>query len=43
MPPDEFPLIDGLKLYAEKAKNHSPITQNPDSLPLARMSFTPKA
>ena len=38
---NRFSLRDGLKLYADKIGNHSPnpITQHPDSLPLAQMRF----
>lgn len=39
--PDQFPLRDGLKLYADKIGGHSPnpIIGHPDSLPLAKMRF----
>lgn len=39
--PDQFPLVDALKLYADKIDDHStnPITTHPDSLPLAKMRF----
>lgn len=39
--PNRFSLRDGLKLYADKIKKHSPnpIAKHPDSLPLAQMRF----
>ncbi|HHX2509675.1 TPA: hypothetical protein ACU8BF_000615 [Neisseria subflava] len=39
--PNRFSLRDGLKLYADEIKKHSPnpIAKHPDSLPLAQMRF----
>lgn len=39
--PNQFSLRDGLKLYADEIKKHSPnpIAKHPDSLPLAHMRF----
>ena len=39
--PNRFSLRDGLKLYADEIKKHSPnpIAKHPDSLPLAHMRF----
>lgn len=39
--PNRFSLRDGLKLYADEIKKHSPnpIIEHPDSLPLAQMRF----
>lgn len=39
--PNRFSLRDGLKLYADEIKKHSPnpIIKHPDSLPLAKMRF----